>query len=178
MAEGTPPPKGPLSAAPPPPLPAAPARDAARHPPRESGTAPREPASTAPPGYVTEPAPGDWQKVIETVQWNTRMLSRKLSSETRVTLSFGQFLTLVTVIAGVILAGYSQVSTLRSEQVTAITALRADSVSKADFAELKGQIAALTTGVNNLTVQVATLTVRLEQTTKALEDLKAQRNKP
>lgn len=57
---------------------------------------------------------------------------------------------------------------LRSETKEGIAALKESTVSKADFAEVKSQLAALT-------VAGATTTVRLEQTTKALEDLKKPR---
>jgi hypothetical protein len=46
---------------------------------------------------------------------------------------------LATAIVGPGVWAQTQVNTLRSEQVAAITSLRADTVSKADFAELKSQ---------------------------------------
>lgn len=99
---------------------------------------------------------------------------------TSVTFSLSQFIgMLAAVVAGVIgpvMWAQSQVNSLRTDEMKDIAALRADTASKADFAELKGQIAALTTSVNDLKVEVRGLTVQLEGVTKALDDLKVPKH--
>jgi hypothetical protein len=79
-------------------------------------------------------------------------------------------------IVGTVIWAATQVNSLRTDEMKDIAALRADTVSHADFTEmkgqlteLKGQIAALVTSVNDLKVEVAKMGVRLEQNTKALE---------
>jgi hypothetical protein len=107
---------------------------------------------------------------------------QRVTSETPFHLSPKQFFRLLAMlVGGVVFAvvtpiiwGFTQVSALRAEQVTATAQLRSDMVTKTDFEKVERKLDAMVESNHQLALALNTVTEQLRQQTKTLEAVSGQ----